>query len=317
MLTAATTVPLRRVAAAIGVGVLVLVAGRALAQTQTTSETPDAQSTNQPAPDALRGPEVREKTAIKTLVVKDMSGKLEPLTQRPELAALDLLALTPEERKPIDTMFQERAAAVAKLLREHQELFLKIQAARQGGAAPNERRELLEEMCGHAIDLIDPPLADRVRDLLPESKRADFDTLVADYMKALADENAIQIGGRGRSEPRELQRGTSTEPSATRARPPEMSRQRQELWMLIREVARTLSGIVAQRREQMDAFVKAVDATPEQESKLRAIARASAEEDRKNNGERAEAQRRETWRKMMDVLNPDQRKKALELRRGS
>ncbi|MDX2117890.1 MAG: hypothetical protein SFY96_06895 [Planctomycetota bacterium] len=298
---------------AFALGLLVLVAGRALAQTQQPKDAPVAD----PVPSVLRGPEVREKPTTKTLVVKDMSGKLEPLTQRPEQAAIELLGLSPEERKPIDAMFEERAAAVSKLLREHQDLFLKIQAGRQGGAAPAELRPLMMEMRGYAVDLIEPPLADQVRPLLPESKRAEFDALVGEYMKALADDGGDQPGRRG-NEPRAPQRNPTPEGerNGPRALAGDLSRQRQELSMLLREVARTLNGVVTQRREQMDAFIKAVDATPEQEAKLRSIARAAAEEDLKNKGERDEARRRETWRKMMDVLTPDQRKKAIELRRG-
>lgn len=310
---AANIIRPRRITVALAVGVLVLFAGRALAQDQEPKNPPAAE----PAPDVLRGPEVREKAATKTLVVKDMSGKLEPLTQRPEQAALDLLALTPAERKPIDAMFEERAAAVAQLLREHQDLFLKIQAGRQGGAAAAELRPLMMEMREYAKDLIEPPLADRVRPLLPEAKRAEFDGLVGEYMKALAEDGGDQPGRRG-NEPRAQQRNPSPdgERNGPRARAGDLSRQRQELSMLLREVARTLNGLVTQRREQMDAFIKTVDATPEQEAKLRSIARAAAEEDLKNKGERDEVRRRETWRKMMDVLTPDQRKKALELRRG-
>lgn len=246
---------------------------------------------------AMRGPRVRETLAPVSLVHRDMSGKLERLETRPEQAALDLLHLTPEQRKPADEAIAARRVQVNRLLQEHYELFIKLQTARQGGATPEEIRPLMREFRPIAGALLSPTLAERVAGVLPEEKRAEFGKLVEEYNAAsVADAPAGRGGGGGGAE-------------------------RMELNLLLREMARAIKGIVDERKEHMDALLKAIDATPEQEAKIRSIAREAAEAKRKKGGnggvgEPTQEERLATWRKILAEMTPEQRTKAMEARRG-
>jgi len=273
--------------------------------------------------DALRGPKVSQPAAPKSLVKRDMSGKFEPLDTRPEQAALDLLGLKPEERTAADKVITERYQKVTKLLHDNWDLFLKIQTSRQGGAKPEELRPLIKEFRPIAAPLLSPTLEDQVAAALPEAKRSQFKSLVDEYKTALLAEDRGGMGagagtgggggkGRGREAASPDDAGKPAD-AATGGFPPRL-----EFNMLLREMARSLKGIVDERKEHMEALLKAIDATPEQEAKIREIVRGAAESSRKNGalGEPSYEQRAETWRKIMDVLTPEQRQKAIEARRA-
>jgi hypothetical protein len=251
--------------------------------------------------DVLRGPTVRQREKPSTLVKRDMNGQLERLEMRPEQAALDLLGLTVEQRKDADAVLAKRYVSVTALLRENWELFQKLLTARQAGAKAEEIRPLIRQFRPIAAPLLNPGLEEQVAGALPEEKRAEFKRIVDEYKAVIAAEPPPGAGGG-----------------------PEMSgrapsgAERIEVNLLLREMARSLKGIVDERREHMDAFLKAIDATPEQEAKIRELTRAAAESSRKNGaiGEPSREERSATWRKIMDVLTPEQRAKAIEARRS-
>lgn len=124
--------------------------------------------------DAMRGPKVGERQSVPTLVRRDASGKLERLEVRPEQGAVDLLKLTPEERKPVDGVFVARLLEINKALQEHYDLFIKLQTARQGGAKPEEVRPLMREFRPAIVGLIEPALVERVEAVISEGKRAEY-----------------------------------------------------------------------------------------------------------------------------------------------
>jgi hypothetical protein len=267
------------------------VAGFALAQTPAAIPAGDG--------DALRGPAVKQAPKVSTLVKRDMSGNLERIDTRPEQAALDVLGLTADERKPADKVMSDRFAAVTKLLQQHQDLFLKIQQGRQGGVKPEELRPQMREMREAATPLLENPLEDQVATALPEAKRAEFRRLVDEYKRVVATEEPRRMrqgagtgGGKGRGRgndgepnsaaPDEMKKDAPKEPGKAPAEGPIPPRV--EMNLLLREMGRALNAIVVERREHMDSFLKAIDATPEQEGQIRAIVRTRPE---KKDGEAA------------------------------
>ncbi len=291
--------------------VLVALASCAPALLAQESPKPDAS----PAADPMRGPTISEKPKPATLVKRDMSGNVERLETRPEQAAIDLLALTPEQRKPIEDLFNARLVKVNKLLQENYEIILKLQAARQGGAKPAELRPLIQEFRPAAAALLSPTLAEQVSGVLPEDKRAEFKRIVEEYTSASVAQDAAARRGPGASS-LEGESGKAERPRAAAA-----GAERAELGLLLRELGRTLKGIVDDRKQHMEAFLKAIDATPEQEAKIRAITREAAEANRKSGGnggigEPTQEAKMANWRKILDLLTPEQRKKAIESRRG-
>jgi Spy/CpxP family protein refolding chaperone len=294
--------------------------------------------------DAMRGPKIAEKQLPPSLVHFDASGKLERLDTRPEHAAIDLLKLTPEQRKAADEVIQTRAVEVSKALQENYDLFLKLQAARQGGAKPEEIRPLMREFRPAVVSLLEPALVDKVAAALPESRREEYRTLVDEYKRAFAAvEGPGERGGgagagtgggggrgrgaaaRGDASPDAMKpaEATDSKPAPTASEPTVAKSTippRVEMNLLLREFGRTLKGIVDERKEHMDSFLKTIDATPEQEAKIRAIARETAEKNRKNGGnggvgELTQEEKIANWRKILEVLTPEQRRKAMEARR--
>ena len=242
--------------------------------------------------DPLSGPKVVEHTRPATLVKREMGGSLVPLDTRPEQAAIDLLGLSESERAAADKVLQERFAQVSKALSEHYDLFLKIATARKGGASREEQAPLLREFAAAERSLLDPPLADRVADMLPKAKVAQFRALVREYSDALMKEEASK---RGNEQPVGERR------AAMRA----------EIGLTLREMGRALKATVDDRRERTDELIQKLDVTPEQEARIRAIIREVAGKDAIK-GELKEEKRREMMRKIFAELTPEQRKAAME-----
>jgi hypothetical protein len=326
-----------RAAGFVGAAALVLVCGTAFGQTDAAAKPADA--------DALRGPSIKESPKPVSLVKRDMTGKFERLDARPEQAALDLLGLTAEQRKAPDKVLADRFGAVTKVLQANQDLFLKIQQGRQGGVKPEELRPQMREMRQAAAPLLENALEDQVANALPEEKRAECRKLVEEYKRVMAAEEPGGYGqgagtgggggrGRGRQTDAEKPAGdipdapkgdskpeAKTEPKADGPIPP-----RVEMNLLLREMGRALNAIVVERKEQLATLLKAVDATPEQEGQIQAIVRdfASKKKDEAKlaTGEPGSYQptpedRRANWEKIMAVLTPEQRRKAVEYRRSN
>ncbi len=250
-----------------------------------------ARAQEQPV-DPLRGPAVKERQAPATLVQREMSGAMVRLETRPEQAALDLLGLSKEERAAADKVIAERAALVNKLLAEHYDLFQKIVTARQGGAPREELAPLVREFRKEAAPLFEgEPFADRVGAALPKEKAERFAALVEEYKRAEAAEGEKQ----GEAPP-PWGRGAAA---------------RVETNLALREMGRALRAIVQDRRERTEELIKKLDATPEQEEKIRSIIRETGSK----NGfvtELNEDRRRELMDKVLAVLTPEQRKAAVE-----
>lgn len=283
---------------------------------------PSIKPAGKAAPDSdspLAGPKVDKAPAGKTLVERNFDGSLVRLEERPERAAIDLLALTPEQRKTALALFDERGAAVQKLLYDHFDTFLAVQAARQGGAFrpggdAKEREQLAPRMkeihdAAAEAGLVRPPLVEQVAKVLPEDQGPEFRRLVSEYMTALEAQNQREAGP---------MQGAFTRPGSPTPDGPRRGYgpgpERTEMNLLLREVARTLGGIVQERKERLEALFKAVDATPEQRTAIEKIIREGAE---KNRGRPpTPEQRAENFRKIMDLLTPEQREKAREQLRG-
>lgn len=299
-----------RLAALMAVGTLLAAAGSAVGAWGMTGAEPEPKPAAKPDP--MSGPKVEPgggeaAKAPASLVKRDFDGKLERLDRRPEAAALDLLGLTAEERAGADKLLAARAGKVSELLTEHYALFLSLQGARQGGAAAEELRPKMREFREAAGGLVDPPLAQQVAATLPEAKRAEFSRLVGEYIRAMSEEDAATR--RGGEPAMEGDRPAARRPERAGAAP-----MRMELNLLLREVGRTLSAMVTERRERMDELLKAVGASDEQGEKIRRLAREAAAEGGGMN--QTEAQRAELARKILDVLTPEQRRKWVEATRG-
>lgn len=258
-------------------------------------------ATPDPAPDLLRGPTVEEGDSSSTLVKKDFAGKLERLDVRPEVAAIDVLGLSKEERAAADKVVTDRGSRISQFTLDHYDLFEKIRAARQGGGSRDELMPLLREARDAASEFFDPPFVDQVAAALPEAARDKYKATVADYRKALA------------AEPPPMDRAAAPasddRPARRAARGAAFADRRVEMELFLREMGESFRAFVTDRREHADALLKAADATPEQENRIRGMLREfGAEKGFKPTPE----QRGELMRKILAELTPDQRAKALK-----
>lgn len=255
---------------------------------------------------SLGGPKVKPAEAERTLVHREMNGALVRLEERPETAALKLLKLSKAQRDAADELLVKRGALVSKTLSANMELFLELQGARQAGDR-DAAQKLMIRMRDAAKDLLDPPLVDTLAGAVGEERGKELRALVDEYFGALAVEENKPADGADRpgaapSRPRA---------AAAAALNPRM-RMRMELNLAVREMARTLAASVTERQERMDALLKAAEATPEQEARIRAIMRAG------NAGGQPPSQeaREETTRKILAELSPEQREKYLKAARS-
>lgn len=306
-----------RTGAASRAGIVIMAAAALLAAASLLAATGVARGVEPEPPPAadpspLSGPKVTasdgsSSAASATLVKRHFDGALEQLDRRPEVAALDLLGLTAQERAAADALLTKRAAKVSSLATEHATLLMSLQGSRERGGLPEDLRQKMREFREAAADLLNPPLAEQLGATLPESKRAEFRRLVSEYTSALsADETARQRGG---MEPMDGERPAGRRPSRAGAGPMMM-----ELNLLLRETGRGLVARVNERREALDQLLKTVEATDDQAEKIRRLARESASET--TGYKQTEAQRAELTKKIMEVLTPEQRRKWMEAMRG-
>ncbi len=222
-----------------------------------------------------------------TIVERDFAGALIRLEIRAEKAAAEKLPLNAKQRSALNEFFTERSTQVLQFTLKNYDQFIKLQGARQARSR-EELPKLMNEMRTTAGEWVTKPLADRVEEKLPEQYRTHFRRMVSEYNDEVF-----------KSDPRA---GAGTRPRRSVG---DAAVEYAELNSFIREMAREFSGMVAQRREQLDTMLKAVDATPEQESKIRAIVR-------EGNGtpgtEPSPQQRRDTIRKVLAELTPAQKK---------
>jgi Spy/CpxP family protein refolding chaperone len=263
---------------------------------------------------ALAGPKVDRPAGEKTIVERSFDGTLVRLETRPEQAAVALLTLTDDQKQPINKLFEDRAKKLSTVLYENLDTFLAVQAARQAGGGrpsndPKDREEIAGKMrelhkAGAEAGLIEPPLVDQVAKLLPEDQTPEFRRLVSEYMTAVDQQAQKDFGANPQgsfSRP-----GNPTPDGPRRA----TGDQRTQMNLFIRELARTLGAVVQERKEQAEALFKAVDATPEQQTQIQNLLRETGE---KNKGKRpTPEQRAETFKKIMDLLTPEQRALARE-----
>ncbi len=245
----------------------------------------------------LAGPKTAAGAAAPTLIERGMDGRLVRPEARPEVAALALITLTPEEREPVTQFLNARAAKVTELLKDHRDLLLKIQAARQSDAR-EELMPLLRELRSFAVPLVEPPLVEQLAAKLPGEQAGQLRSIVSEYMHAVMAEEAAKAPDNA---DRRAAAGVQNAPI-----PPRI-----EMILLVRELARTLGEVVKERKERTDALIKPLDLTPEQDAKVRAIIRNAGEQ---ANGSPSAEARREMWEKIMQELTPEQRVKAREAR---
>jgi hypothetical protein len=272
----------------------------------------------------LAGPKVDQQASatVLTLITRDFDGAVEELTKRPELAAAELLPLTGEQRAAVEKIATDRAKLAAAALRDNYDLILAFVNARQSQDV-KAMREMMPKCRTAVKELMQPVLLEQVATAVGAVHAPQLRGLVKQYVEFTAQREA-QAQGRGkpqRTQSEDAQAmedgesmkgmvGGNTAETPQAAKPVERYSvpMRGEMMLCLREVGYSLKGLVDDQRDKVEDLLKTVNATPEQESKIRAILQDAG-------GPRITkepTQRREILRRISAVLSPEQRKLLIE-----
>ena len=244
---------------------------------------------------ALAGPRVEIEQARVSLVKRGFNGRVERLETSPEEAALAVLVLSENEKKLTCQVLSERAAIIDQAVASNIPLLLKLQGFRD--ADRSERLALLREWSEALRPLrAHGSLADELAACLSPANAASMKTLAKEYNEALLEEASRSPGNAAGK--------IGSGPRSTRAQALAAER----LLGLGLELKRSYDRIVAARAARLDETIKLIEATPEQEERIRAIALEFAQQ---SLGQPTPALQRDFVRRLTDVLTPPQRVKLL------
>lgn len=182
-----------------------------------------------------------------------MSGKVRRLDITPEEAALEKIILSTKERAEADAIIAERQAILDKAVGENVTLLLEMQAAFQQNNK-GEQIRLLQLFMNTIRPLRDrPKLRDEIAGVLTPENAKKFQNLVRVYWEAIIAEGVGEQKDRG-----------------GKARPLEVTT-REGLVAFGQEIKRSYERRIASGAKEVDEFLKRLNATGQQETKLRNI----------------------------------------------
>lgn len=179
--------------------------------------------------DLLRGPGAPASEPARTLVERDASGKVKRLEVTPEEAAVDLIKPSLDEaaRGRVESILAERAARWDAFTREN---YREIVELSNGGKGPEKVRAVMA-MLARAPELRDMDgLRTRLAEAMPSEQAEAFRGLLDGYRKAVGDEIRAEAAASGvgaqklvaeeafRSFGREIKRSFEREASMGQAR---------------------------------------------------------------------------------------------------
>jgi hypothetical protein len=247
-----------------------------------------------PPPAAEPAPAAAQPTQPLTLIKQDpVSGMILRLSTTPEEAALELIQLTPEEKAAVDKALAERAAILDKTLSSNIGTLLKSQGLRKDDNN-QERMQALVELHKQAKVPLDEynkqngTLLVQLQKILAPEKFTTVSTLVSDYRNALFAQASATFR-------------TSTEKDEAKRQA--QIRGMETMMAFGFEVGRSYDRQIAAKESQLEAILKKVGATPEQEQKIGAL----TAQHRANAANATPLQRREFFKTVFIELDDRQK----------
>jgi hypothetical protein len=239
----------------------------------------------------LRGPEVPD-TRTRTLVKKTMTGRLERLQVRPEVAALQELDLDEQTAEAAREIVDERSFAVTMMLVDELDRIKEMTDKRTAGDREGAQAIFDEMWNAFEPDAPRSPLIEPLKAVLDDEQSAALRTLVDEYWESLIDW--------------ELRNNEK------RQQNPEVRKRverRQSLRLFQREVQEGYEASLRRYQQAIDAVADAVEPTPEQRHEIRMII---IEHIKRTRLAATPEQRRATNLEIYRMLDEDRKEKLFE-----
>lgn len=207
----------------------------------------------QPAENPLRGPEVPD-SRTRTLVKKTMTGRLERLAVRPEVAALQELDLDSATAEAARAIVDARTESITMMLVDELDR-IKEMTDRTTEGDKEGAQEIFDEIwSAHDPNGARSPLIEPLASVLNESQTASLTSLVDEYWDARIDWE-LRNNEKRRENPQVRER---------------VSR-RIAKQMFQREVRENYDASLRRYQQAIDGVAEAVQPTPEQRERIRVI----------------------------------------------
>jgi len=283
-------------------------------------------SARQDADAPLSGPTVSPAKTGPTIVERTMDGSVRRVEVRPEEAAVRKLTLDPEESARVEAVLAERARDLDQIVRENIELLVRVQTAKAAGE-PKALNQVMQEFREAMRPLaVKGSLAQQLHEALSPDHAASFDVMVRDYFRALVAEgnksrpmgdpmdDSDAVGDSPSGTPPGTAPGTAPGTPGGAPPPPRKAERRaavvrQYVEVFAQEVRRSYERISAEGHQRLEELIKRLELSPEQEAKVRDMATEFGQKTKLNP---TPAQRAELFGKVLGLLTPEQRAKAME-----
>lgn len=215
--------------------------------------TPGASLAAQPSDNPLRGPDVPD-SRTQTLVRKTMTGRLEPLRVRPEVAALQELGLDQATAEAARAVADERTFSITMMLVDELDLIKEMTDKRTAGD-----NEAAQALFSELWDNFEPgapraPLIEPLKAVLDDEQLSTLEGLVDEYWEALIDWE-LRNNEKRQQNPQVRKR----------------VERRIALRLFQREVQEGYEASLRRYQQAIDAIAEAVRPTPEQRESIRTM----------------------------------------------
>ncbi|MEK6701141.1 MAG: hypothetical protein AABZ53_02685 [Planctomycetota bacterium] len=281
----------------IGRVAVILVCGHAAAQTPPAEPVKPEPAKAEPGlpPDVLAGPKVGETQTQRSLVRRNLQGRVQRLEMSPDEAAIDLLSLDAATKAKVDKILNERATILDRVVIGNLDLLGELQQT-------NERRGKLKLLGDFREKLKDlearGTLREEVEKVLPKEQADRYRDQIDGYWSVVIDDA--------------MQEGKNTSKNDKSGKTPEPSRAsitaRESLLAFGVEIKRSYERQIAGKTKELEEFLSKLGLSQETEEKIREMYREFFE--RYRNGS-SETQRRDLFQRVFRQLNKEQQKIAL------
>jgi len=235
----------------------------------------------------LSGPKVKTAKTARSLVERGFGGKLKRLEVDPGQAALALIELSAQEKAAADAVLFERAAIMDKLVTDNLREVVEIANAFQAQDHAQGLRLLKGLMDNATAWRARHKLEDELAEKLTETNATELRRLTSEHIGAVVEESANEPGTNGKP------RGRLAAVAIDR------------LTMLGHEIRQSYGRTVGAGAKDLDALLKRLAVTPEQESTIRV---AIQDAYLATYGKPTKAQQTAAFLKIYNALDTEQRR---------